>query len=86
MIRTRSAVAGSPLLASPCTRPRAGAPDVAGREALLRYVLRPSIAQERLQARQGGLVRSRSGADDLAIRACFAYAPPVRRGARLIEG
>jgi hypothetical protein len=36
---------------------RAGAADLAGREALLRYVLRPPIAQERLQARDDGLVR-----------------------------
>jgi hypothetical protein len=28
---------------------RAGALDVAGREALLRYVLRPRIAQQRLE-------------------------------------
>jgi len=31
--------------------------DSQGREALLRYVLRPPIAQERLEARDGGLVR-----------------------------
>jgi hypothetical protein len=36
---------------------RAGAQDTAGREALLRYVLRPPIAQERLEARPDGLVR-----------------------------
>jgi hypothetical protein len=36
---------------------RAGALDVAGREALLRYVLRPPIAQERLEPRPDGLVR-----------------------------
>jgi hypothetical protein len=36
---------------------RAGAIDLAGREALLRYVLRPPIAQERLEARSDGLVR-----------------------------
>jgi hypothetical protein len=36
---------------------RAGALDVAGREALLRYVLRPPIAQERVEHRQDGLVR-----------------------------
>jgi hypothetical protein len=36
---------------------RAGALDTAGREALLRYVLRPPIAQERLEARPDGLVR-----------------------------
>ena len=36
---------------------RAGALDVAGREALLRYVLRPAIAQERVEPRHDGLVR-----------------------------
>ncbi len=36
---------------------RAGALDVAGREALLRYVLRPPLAQERLEPRSDGLVR-----------------------------
>jgi hypothetical protein len=36
---------------------RAGALDVVGREALLRYVLRPPIAQERLEPRPDGLVR-----------------------------
>jgi hypothetical protein len=36
---------------------RAGALDEAGREALLRYVLRPPIAQERLERRPDGLVR-----------------------------
>ena len=36
---------------------RAGAFDPAGREALLRYVLRPPIAQERLEPRPDGLVR-----------------------------
>jgi Putative transposase/Transposase zinc-binding domain len=36
---------------------RAGALDLAGREALLRYVLRPPIAQERLEQRPEGLVR-----------------------------
>ena len=35
----------------------AGAWDTAGREALLRYVLRPPIAQERLLQRPDGLVR-----------------------------
>jgi len=35
----------------------AGAHDLAGREALLRYVLRPPIAQERLEQRPNGLVR-----------------------------
>ena len=36
---------------------RAGAADDAGREALLRYVLRPPIAQERVVAGPDGLVR-----------------------------
>ena len=36
---------------------RAGAPDPGGREALLRYVLRPPMAQERLLPRPDGLVR-----------------------------
>ena len=36
---------------------RAGALDQAGREARLRYVLRPPIAQERLERRPEGLVR-----------------------------
>ncbi len=38
---------------------RAGALDLAGREALLRYVLRPPIAQERLEQGPDGLVRIR---------------------------
>jgi hypothetical protein len=36
---------------------RAGALDSAGREALLRYVLRPPVAQERVEQRPCGLVR-----------------------------
>jgi Putative transposase len=36
---------------------RAGALDSAGREALLRYVLRPPVAQERVEQRPDGLVR-----------------------------
>ncbi len=36
---------------------RAVALDLAGREALLRYVLRPPIAQERLEQRPDRLVR-----------------------------
>jgi hypothetical protein len=36
---------------------RAGGLDLAGREALLRYVLRPPIAQERIERRSDGLVR-----------------------------
>jgi hypothetical protein len=36
---------------------RAGALDAAGREALLHYVLRPPVAQERVEQRPDGLVR-----------------------------
>jgi Putative transposase len=36
---------------------RAGALDPAGREALLRYVLRPPLAQDRLEHRPDGLLR-----------------------------
>jgi hypothetical protein len=36
---------------------RAGAHDLAGREALLRYVLRPPVAQERVERQPDGLVR-----------------------------
>jgi len=36
---------------------RAGGSDDTGREALLRYVLRPPIAQERVEPQKGGLVR-----------------------------
>jgi len=36
---------------------RAGGHDAAGREALLRYVLRPPVAQERVEQRPDGLVR-----------------------------
>src|SRR4029453_11347082 len=36
---------------------RAGALDPTGREALLRYVLRPPVAQERVEQRPEGLVR-----------------------------
>ena len=36
---------------------RAGALDSAGREALLHYVLRPPVAQERVEQRPDGLVR-----------------------------
>ena len=36
---------------------RAGALDPTGREALLRYVLRPPVAQERVEQRPNGLVR-----------------------------
>ncbi len=51
-----------PLCASPDgftlhAATRAGALDSAGREALLRYVLRPPVAQERVEQRADGLVR-----------------------------
>jgi hypothetical protein len=36
---------------------RAGALDPAGREAQLRYLLRPPVAQERMEQRPDGLVR-----------------------------
>ena len=36
---------------------RAGALDAAGREALLHYVLRPPVAQERVEQHPDGLVR-----------------------------
>jgi Putative transposase len=36
---------------------RAGAQDAAGREALLKYILRPAVAQERVTQGPGGLVR-----------------------------
>ena len=36
---------------------RAGALDPAGREALVHYVLRPPVAQERVEQRPDGLVR-----------------------------
>src|SRR4051812_47831924 len=36
---------------------KASALDVAGREALLRYVLRPPLVQERLERQPDGLVR-----------------------------
>ena len=35
---------------------RAGALDTAGREALLRYVLRPPVAQERIEPQEDGLI------------------------------
>ena len=41
------------------TATRAGALDSAGRGALLRYVLRPPVAQERVEQRPDGLVRIR---------------------------
>ncbi len=44
---------------------RAGALDLEGREALLRYVLRPPLAQERLEMRPDGLVR-------LALKRAYA--------------
>jgi hypothetical protein len=36
---------------------RAGAQDAMGREALLRYVLRPPLAEERVELRPDGLLR-----------------------------
>jgi hypothetical protein len=50
----------TPAFAPPFTlhaATRAGALDLAGREAPLRYVLRPPLAQERLEQRPDGLVR-----------------------------
>nr|WP_199693737.1 transposase [Sorangium cellulosum] len=44
---------------------RAGAHHAAAREALLRYVLRPPIAQERVELRQDGLAR-------LSLKRAFA--------------
>ncbi len=44
---------GFTLHAAPC----ASALDVVGREALLRYVLRPPLAQERLERQPNGLIR-----------------------------
>ena len=55
---------------------RAGAVDPAGREALLRYVLRPPVAQERVEQRLDGLVRitlkrgGASGAPSLMKMGC----------------
>ena len=48
-----AALDGFPLHAAT----RAGALDLEGREALLKYVLRPSVAQERVTHAPGGLVR-----------------------------
>ena len=45
---------------------RAGALDPAGREALLRYVLRPPLAQERVEQRPFGLVRITLKPEDYA--------------------
>lgn len=44
-------------MGSPCTRRRGRVLFPAGREALLRYVLRPPLAQERVELRPDGLVR-----------------------------
>ena len=53
----RGAHCASRWTASRCTRPRAtGAMDDAGREALLEYILRPSVAQERFTRGPDGLV------------------------------
>jgi hypothetical protein len=52
---------------------RAGALDPAGREALLRYVLRPPIAQERLLQRPDGLVR-------ITLKKAYSDRPACARG------
>ena len=72
---------------------RAGALDAEGREALLRYVLRPPIAQERVELRPDGLVRialKRAYSDgtvavdmdplSLLSRLAAAVPPPCRCG------
>jgi hypothetical protein len=51
---------------------RAGGLDVDGREALLRYVLRPPFAQDRLEQRPDGLVR-------LALKRAYAEGTIERR-------
>ena len=53
----------------------AGAADVAGREALLRYVLRPPIAQERVEAKSDGLVRLPSNAPTPTARSPWRWTP-----------
>ncbi|XYI04335.1 hypothetical protein ACMHYB_30095 [Sorangium sp. So ce1128] len=58
---------------------RAGAHHAAAREALLRYVLRPPIAQERVELQQDGLVRlsrRRAFADDVCDRCPHKPLPP----------
>jgi hypothetical protein len=70
---------------------RAGGSDDTGREALLRYALRPPIAQERVEPQKGGLVRialKRPYADgtvavdmdplSLLCRLATAIPPPVQ--------
>jgi hypothetical protein len=47
---------------------RAGALHPAGREAWLRYVLRPPVAQERVELRPDGLVRARLMPDQTTYR------------------
>jgi hypothetical protein len=64
---------------------RAGALHPAGREALLRYVLRPPVAQERVEQRPDGLVRitlKKAYADgtiavDMGPLCCCAGWPPA---------
>jgi hypothetical protein len=65
-------------MASCSTRPRASALDARRREALLRYVLRLTIAQDRIEQGQDGLVRillkrpsstDRRGGDGSAVAA-----------------
>ncbi|XYH94990.1 transposase [Sorangium sp. So ce1128] len=69
---------------------RAGAHHAAAREALLRYVLRPPIAQERVELQQDGLVRlslKRAFADGtvaasmIRSRSCVGSRPAPRRRA-----
>ena len=59
MSRTGASPAGFSLHAATC----AGAMDPKAREALLKYVLRPPIAQERVVQGPDGLVRYRSWAE-----------------------
>ena len=69
---------------------RAGALDPAAREALLRYVLRPAVAQERVEQRADGLVRITLkkayadgtiavGMDPLSLRCRLATSVPPPR-------
>ena len=54
---------------------RAGALDVAGREKLLRYVLRPPIAQERVEPQKDGLVRITLKREDAQVFVTGAARP-----------
>jgi hypothetical protein len=61
---------------------RAGALDPPGREALLRYVLRPPIAQERIELRPDGLLRiTLKKADPARPRPSQRYSWQPRRSA-----